>query len=107
LPKKLIERAKLPVENLSFRDGELYVGDIVIHRLSTAERYLVAIKLAVALAKQKGHLAVAIDGIEVLDESSRKKFLEIVKDSGIRVLYTRHATQPEYEHEILIERKET
>lgn len=101
LPQVLIERAELPIENLSFREGELYVGDLVIDRLSTAERYLVAIQLAIALAKQKGHIAVCIDGIEIFDLEHRTEFMEIVKNNDIRTLYTRHGS-PQYDHEIEI-----
>lgn len=104
LPKKLIERAKLPVENLSFKDGELYVGDTVIHRLSTAERYYIAVKLAVALAEQKGQLLILIDGLEVFTKENREKLLAELAKANVRTLYTRHG-KPENEYEIEVKRQ--
>jgi hypothetical protein len=103
LPKRLIDRANLPVKGLEFRDQELYVDDRHIDRLSSAERNLVAINLAVALAESKGHIAVVVDGIEILDEEHRKQFLEQVKDAGLKVIYTRHGRK-QYEHEMEIEK---
>lgn len=101
LPKRLVNRANLPVEGLEFREEELYVNDRHIDRLSSAERHIVAVKLAVALAKMKGHIAVCIDGIEILDEEHRREMMDAIKDQGLRVLYTRHG-EPEYQHEIKI-----
>lgn len=99
LPKMLIERANLPVKGLEFKEEELYVDDRHIDRLSSAERHLIAVKLAVALAKTKGHIAVCLDGIEILDDEHRKEFLDAMKDQPLKVLYTRWG-QPENEHEI-------
>ena len=103
LPKALVNRANLPVKGLEFREQQLYVDDRHIDRLSSAERHLVAVNLAVALAKSKGHIAICLDGIEIMDNEHRDQFLESVKDKGIKVLYTRHG-QKSYDHEMEVGR---
>jgi len=109
LPRTLINRCELPVEGIEFRDNELYVNDRHIDRLSSAERALVACKLVIALAKKKGHVAIAMDGIENLDKEHRAEFLKIAdeetKNSGFCVLYTRVGEEVEAACEVKIEGK--
>lgn len=102
LPKRLLERCALPIVGMEFRNNELYVeqdGAVRhIDQLSTAQRVLVAIKLGIALAKGKGHVAICFDGIESLDANYRREFLQAAQDSGIAVIYTRCGT-PEHDCE--------
>jgi hypothetical protein len=105
LPRKLIERAELPVDGVEFLDDGLYVNGRHIDRMSSAERSLVVVKLAVAMAKSRGHIAVAMDGVENLDDEHQRDFMEAIKNADIRVLYTRHG-QPKYDHEILVEKNQ-
>lgn len=98
LPKRLIAKCKLPVEGIEFKDGHMFVNGHAIERLSTAEKAIVTTKLAIAIAKQKGHIAVCLDGVESLDEEHRKEFLKAAQDSGMCILYTRFGA-PEYPHE--------
>ena len=104
LPKKLINRANLPVKGLEFRDEELYVEERHIERLSTAERHLIAVKLAVALAKIKGHVCVCLDGVECFTEENRDKLMKEITDTGLRVIYTRHGDK-KYSHETEVSKK--
>jgi len=99
LPKRLVNRANLPVDGLEFRDQELYVSGRHIDRLSSAERHLVAVNLAVSLAEMKGHIAVCVDGVEIMDSEKKKDFLDAIKNRGLKVIYTRHG-QPENEFEV-------
>jgi len=101
LPKKLIDRCNLPVSGIEFRDQQLYVEGRHIDRLATSKRALAAVKLSIALAKAKGHKTIGFDGAEVLDDENRNEFIKAIKDSGIRVIYTRWG-RPEYPHEIEI-----
>lgn len=98
LPKVLIAKCKLPVEGIEFRDGEMFVGGHHIERLSTAEKAVVTTKIAIAIAKQKGHVAVCLDGVESMDEAHRAEFLKAADESGMCILYTRFG-KPEYPHE--------
>jgi len=104
LPKILISRCDLHVDGLGFREDELYVNDRHIDRLSSAERAIVAVKLVVELAKRRGHIAVCLDGIENMDQRHREDFLDAMKDSGLKVLYTRYG-RPEYSHETLVQKE--
>ena len=76
----------------------MFVAGHAIERLSTAEKALVTTKIAIALAKQKGHVAVCLDGVESLDEAHRKEFLQAAEQNDVCVLYTRYG-KPEYAHE--------
>lgn len=98
LPKALIRRCELPVEGLSFKGDQLFVGDRRIDLLSESEKAIVATKLAVALAKQKGQIAISLDGVEMMDKESRKAFLEVAKTSDVKIFYTRLGS-PEGENE--------
>ena len=101
LPKKLMERCKLPIEGLEFREGELFVGGHALSRLSTAERAVVTTKIAIAIAKQKGHIAVCLDGVENLDEAHRQEFLKEAEASGVCILYTRQGSpENSFEREV-------
>lgn len=99
LPTKLIQRANVGVEGLEFRDGVMYAGGRRVDLLSETEQAIVATKVAIALAKAKGHLCISLDGIEIMDEAHRKAWLDLVKDSGLKVFYTRRG-KVEGEHEI-------
>lgn len=104
LPKRLIQKCKLPVEGIEFVDGAMHVNGRPLDKLSTAERAIVTTKLAMAIAKQKGHIAIALDGVEYLDDEHRAEFLKAAENSGMCVIYTRMAEGgPEYPHEKLVE----
>lgn len=104
LPKRLIQKCKLPVEGIEFVDGAMHVGGRPLDKLSTAERAIVTTKLAMAIAKQKGHIAIALDGVEYLDDEHRAEFLKAAEESGMCIIYTRMAENgPEYPHEKLVE----
>lgn len=102
LPKRLIAKCKLPVEGIEFVDGAMHVSGRPLDKLSTAERAIVTTKLAMAIAKQKGHIAIALDGVEYLDDEHRTEFLKAAEASGMCVVYTRMGS-PEYPHEKLVE----
>lgn len=102
-PRKVIERVKLPVDGLEFKDKELFVNGRRIDLLSETERGLVAVKLATAIAKQKGHIAICFDGVEIMDPAHRKEFIAAGEASGLKVLYTRQG-KPEHKHETEIVR---
>lgn len=102
LPKRLIQKCKLPVDGIEFVDGAMHVNGRPLDKLSTAERAIVTTKLAMAIAKQKGHIAIALDGVEYLDEEHRAEFLKAAEDSGMCIIYTRMGA-PEYPHEKLVE----
>lgn len=97
-PRKVIERVKLPVQGLEFREKKLFVDGRRLDLLSETERGLVAVKLACAIAKGKGHIAISFDGLEIMDRPHREEFFEVAKASGLKVLYTRQG-KPEHSHE--------
>lgn len=102
-PKKLIEKCNLGVAGVEFRDGEMYVQERHISKMSTAERALVATKLAITIAKQKGHIAVCLDGVENLDQEHMGEFIKAAEESEIAVIYTRAGEAPEFACERLVE----
>jgi hypothetical protein len=89
IPKTLLQRCDLGVEGIEIRDGFLFVGGFPIERLSTAERAVATVKIAIAIAKRKGQVAVCLDGVESLDESHRAEFLKAAQEAGVCVIYTR------------------
>ncbi len=96
----MIQKCKLPVDGIEFVDGAMHVNGRPLDKLSTAERAIVTTKLAMAIAKQKGHIAIALDGVEYLDEEHRAEFLKAAEESGMCVIYTRMSQAgPEYAHE--------
>jgi DNA repair ATPase RecN len=97
-PKKLIQDAGLPVKDVEFREGSLYIGDRHIERLSMSEKIKVSVKLAIALAKQNGHIALCVDGLEAFDEEHLDIFISEINKCDLAVIYTR-VGKPRYEHE--------
>jgi len=104
LPKKLLRRADLGVKDISFGvDNELYVADRRVDLLSETERALTVTKLALAIAKKKGVKTICLDGVEIMDKAHRDEWLGLIKNSGLKVLYTRQG-KPEYEFETEVKR---
>lgn len=102
-PKQLIEKCKLGVDGVEFRDGEMYVKDRHISKMSAAERAIVATKLAITVARQKGHVAVCLDGIENLDQEHMADFIAAAEAEDIAVIYTRVGEAPAFPCERLVE----
>ncbi len=102
LPKRLIAKCKLPVEGIEFRDGELFVEGHSIARRSDAEKAVDTAKIAMAIAKSKGHIAVCLDGVENLDEMHRNEFFKAAEASGLCCIYTRLG-EAQYPHEKTIQ----
>jgi hypothetical protein len=98
LPKVLIKRANLPIEGLEFDGETLIVNGRRVDLLSETERAIIATQIATTFAKMKGHLAISLDGIEIMDPEHRKLWIEHAKNSGLKVFYTRQG-KPEGEHE--------
>lgn len=101
-PKQLIEKCALGVPGIEFRDGEMFVEGRHISKMSTAERAIVATKLAISIAKQKGQIAICLDGVENLDEDHMEEFIKAAESAEVAVLYTRCGT-PKFPCEVGIE----
>lgn len=102
-PKLLIQKCALGVEGIEFRDGEMFVEGRHISKMSTAERAIVATKLAISIAKQKGHIAVCLDGVENLDEEHMAEFVKAAEAADVAVIYTRAGEAPEFACERLVQ----
>lgn len=102
-PKQLIEKCALGVPGIEFRDGEMFVEGRHISKMSTAERAIVATKLAISIAKQKGHIAVCLDGVENLDAEHMAEFVNAAEAADIAVIYTRAGEAPEFACERLVQ----
>lgn len=76
--------ASLPVPGLTFRDGDIHVGDIPFGYANTA----LQIEIAFELAKLRtGDLPLLIlDGAERLDPEAYLGFMEAAKSSGMQVV---------------------
>ena len=84
---RLIERAKLPIEGLTYEGDEFKLDGCSIDHLSTAE----AMKLAIAVARVVAGPTrlICIDRAESLDQESYNQLVEITKDDGFQYFVTK------------------
>lgn len=95
LPGKILQTAKLPIENFSVKDGIPLVNDLPVSNLSDGEKLKLCVD--VALARPNALQIILIDGIEKLSESNREQLYQHCRDKGLQFIATRTTESEEME----------
>jgi DNA repair exonuclease SbcCD ATPase subunit len=87
LPGELLEKADMPVDNITYKEGKININGRPIINLSGGER----IKFVMDIVKKiSGDLKlILINGFESLNEDEQKHFIENCKDDGFQYFITK------------------
>ena len=87
LPGEILATAKIPVKNLTVKDGVPLVNNLRIQDLSEGQKLQLCVD--VSLSDINNLKIILIDGTEKLSDENRKKLYEICKEHGLQVIATR------------------
>ena len=87
LPGEILATAKIPVKNLTIKDGVPLVNNLRIQDLSEGQKLQLCVD--VSLCDINNLKLILIDGTEKLSDENRKKLYEICKEKGLQVIATR------------------
>ena len=86
IPRRLMAKADIGIEDLSLSGDVITVRGHALHRLGTSEQLVIAVKLALHLSPCAGF--VCVDGAESLGKKERKVLAELVEERGIQLFMT-------------------
>lgn len=87
LPGEILEKATIPIEGLSVKDGIPLINGLPVSNLSEGEKLMVCIDVA---AQNHGGLQIIlIDGVEKLSEENRKKLYARCREKNLQFIATR------------------
>ena len=89
LPGEILEKANIPVEGLSIKDGIPLINNLPISNLSDGEK--LALCVNVAVSRPNSLHIVLVDGVEKLSKQNRNELYKKLKDKGVQFLSTRTA----------------
>ena len=87
LPGEILTTAKIPVKNLTVKDGIPLVNNLPISNLSEGQKLELCVD--VSLSDINNLKLILIDGTEKLSDENRKKLYEICKEKGLQIIATR------------------
>lgn len=87
LPGEILATAKIPVKNLTVKDGIPLVNGLSISNLSEGQKLQLCVD--VSLSDINNLKLILIDGTEKLSDENRKKLYEICSQKGLQVIATR------------------
>ena len=87
LPGEILETAKIPVKNLTVKDGIPLVNGLPINNLSEGEKLQLCVD--VSLSNDNNLKLILIDGTEKLSEENRNKLYEICRKHGLQIIASR------------------
>lgn len=87
LPGEILATAKIPVKNLTVKDGVPLVNNLRIQDLSEGQKLQLCVD--VSLSDINNLKLILIDGTEKLSDENRKKLYEICKEHGLQIIATR------------------
>ena len=87
LPGEILEKASIPIKNLTVKDGIPLINGLPISNLSDGEKLDVCID--VAIQKPNSLQIILIDGIEKLSKKNRDMLYKKCKDKGLQIIATR------------------
>lgn len=87
LPGEILEKATIPVEGLTVKDGIPLINGLPISNLSEGEKLDLAVD--VSISNPQGLNIILIDGVEKLTAENRNRLYKKCKDKGIQFLATR------------------
>ena len=87
LPGEILEKATIPIEGLSVKDGIPLINGLPVSNLSEGEKLMVCIDVA---AQNHGGLQIIlIDGVEKLSEENRKKLYARCREKNLQFIAIR------------------
>ena len=87
LPAVILEKAELPIANLTVKDGTPLINGLPISNLSEGEKLDLCIDIAIS--KPNGLQIILIDGIEKLATEMRENLYKKCKEKGLQFIATR------------------
>lgn len=87
LPAEILQKAKLPLDNLSIENGIPLINGLPVSNLSEGEKLELCVDIA-NLQKSMLNLLL-IDGVEKLSEKNRKRLYEKCKQRGVQFIATK------------------
>lgn len=93
LPGEILETAKIPVKNLTVKDGIPLVNGLPINNLSEGEKLQLCVD--VSLSDENNLKLILIDGTEKLSEENRNKLYKICKEKGLQIIASRTTNENE------------
>ena len=87
LPAVILEKAELPIENLTVKDGIPLINGLPISNLSEGEKLDLCIDIAIS--KPNGLQIILIDGVEKLATDMRENLYKKCKEKGLQFIATR------------------
>ncbi len=87
LPGEILEKATIPINGLSVKDGIPLINGLPVSNLSEGEKLMLCIDVA---AQNHGGLQIIlIDGVEKLSEENRKKLYARCREKNLQFIATR------------------
>lgn len=87
LPGEILEKASIPIEGLSVKDGVPLINGLPVSNLSEGEKLMLCIDVA---AQNHGGLQIIlIDGVEKLSEENRNKLYARCREKNLQFIATR------------------
>ena len=93
LPGEILATAKIPVKNLTVKDGVPLVNNLRIQDLSEGQKLQLCVD--VSLSDINNLKLILIDGTEKLSDENRKKLYEICKEKGLQYIASRTTNENE------------
>lgn len=94
LPGKVLETATIPIKGLTVKDGLPLINGLPISNLSGGEK--IELCVDVTLSKPHNLQIILLDGVESLDDESRKKLYEKCKSKGLQIIAARTTNDSEF-----------
>lgn len=88
MPNELLTRADMPVEGLTYADGELLLGGVDVRELSGAETIRLGAQLAAHLAGQQKAQFILMDGLEAMDDEQREVLMDTIMAYDAQWIFT-------------------
>ena len=87
LPGEILEKAEIPVEGLSVKDGVPLINGLPVSNLSDGEKLSLCVDIAVQ--NPGGLQIILMDGVERLSAKNRNTLYQKCKDKGLQFIATR------------------
>jgi hypothetical protein len=88
MPNDLLTRADMPVEGLTYEEGQVLLNGVDVRELSGAETIRLGSQLATYLAKQQTAQFILMDGLEALDAKQREALMDTIAEGSIQWIMT-------------------
>lgn len=94
LPGEILEKATIPIEGLSVKDGIPLINGLPVSNLSEGEKLDLCID--VAIQNPAGLQIILIDGVEKLSTEMRERLYRKCKEKGLQFISTRTTDSKEF-----------